>query len=183
MFKFISLLQNIVLECTCNRSIHTPWLILDQFSVLFLGIFCSKYGLTWLTCLKTMPLLFLCLFVWPLCTRLAPNMATYCSHLFKESNLFSPNFIFGFDLSAFPLFRGFCAASRNFNLSELLFIYLRYFVLFLLFVLFFFHMCCDASILVTVFNGCPRCFLFYQLCCDASFLVNFNSCTFCFLFY
>ena len=41
-------------------------------------------------------------------------------------------------------------------------------VLFLLFValsvfllLFFFCMCCDASIEVTVFNSCPLCFLFY----------------------
>ena len=37
-------------------------------------------------------------------------------------------------------------------------------VLFLLFValsVFFFCMCCDASIVVTVFNSCPLCFLFY----------------------
>ena len=40
-------------------------------------------------------------------------------------------------------------------------------VLFLLFVLFF-SMCCDASIVVTVFNSCPLCFLFNSLCCDAS---------------
>ena len=25
----------------------------------------------------------------------------------------------------------------------------------------FFYMCCDASIVVTVFNSCPLCFLFY----------------------
>ena len=33
-------------------------------------------------------------------------------------------------------------------------------VLFLLFV-FFVYMFCDASIVVTVFNSCPNCFLFY----------------------
>ena len=49
-------------------------------------------------------------------------------------------------------------------------------VLFLLFVLFFFSMCCDASIVVTVFNSCPLCFLFNSLCCDASIWVTFNSC-------
>ena len=31
----------------------------------------------------------------------------------------------------------------------------------LLSVVFFFCMCCDASIVVTVFNSCPLCFLFY----------------------
>ena len=41
-------------------------------------------------------------------------------------------------------------------------------------------MCCDASIVVSVFNSCPLCFLFYKLCCDASSLVTFNSCPFCF---
>ena len=56
-------------------------------------------------------------------------------------------------------------------------------VLFLLFVLFFLYMCCDASIVVTVFNSCPLCFLFNSLCCDASILVTFNSCPFCFLFF
>ena len=38
-------------------------------------------------------------------------------------------------------------------------------VLFLLFVgvafFSFFYMCCDASIMVIVFNSCPLCFLFY----------------------
>ena len=36
-------------------------------------------------------------------------------------------------------------------------------VLYLLFVAlsFFICMCCDASIVVTVFNSCPLCFLFY----------------------
>ena len=44
-------------------------------------------------------------------------------------------------------------------------------------------MCCDASIVVTVFNSCPLCFLFNSLCCDASILVIFNSCPFCILFF
>ena len=44
-------------------------------------------------------------------------------------------------------------------------------------------MCCDASIVVTVFNSCPICFLFHKLFCDASILVTFNSFLFCFLFY
>ena len=55
--------------------------------------------------------------------------------------------------------------------------------LFLLFVLFVFYMCCDAGIVVTVFNSCPFCFLFNSLCCDASILITFNSCPFCFLFF
>ena len=44
-------------------------------------------------------------------------------------------------------------------------------------------MCCDASIVVTVFNSCPLCFLFNSLCCDASILATFSSCPFCFLFF
>ena len=51
-----------------------------------------------------------------------------------------------------------------------------------LFVCLFFCMCCDASIVVTVFNSCPLCFLFYWLFCNASILVTINSCPFCFLF-
>ena len=35
--------------------------------------------------------------------------------------------------------------------------------------------CCDASILVTVFNSCPFRFLFYQLCSDASISVNLQD--------
>ena len=36
-------------------------------------------------------------------------------------------------------------------------------------------MCCDASIVVTVFNSCPLCFLFYKLFCDASILVTLQQ--------
>ena len=40
----------------------------------------------------------------------------------------------------------------------LLFFFVCFFFLFCFFVL---YICCDASIVVTVFNSCPLCFLFY----------------------
>ena len=43
----------------------------------------------------------------------------------------------------------------------LLFVALCSFMVPALLSVFFFYICCDASIVVTVFNSCPLCFMFY----------------------